>query len=86
MAAQSSTKANTLLSRSWLYPFWLLPPPSVYSHFNLEICSLRKCCEVEKRSGQARHSAATAGVYTEVHEHRITEIVTFAALEIFKVE
>jgi hypothetical protein len=58
----------------------------VYSCFNLEIYSLRKCYEVEKRSGWARHSAAAAGVYTEVHEHRITEIVTFAALEIFKVE
>jgi hypothetical protein len=58
----------------------------LYSRFNLEISSLRKCYEFEKRSGQARHSAATAGVYTKVHEHRIAEIVTFAALEIFKVE
>jgi hypothetical protein len=47
-----------------------------YSCSNLEIYSLRKCYEVEKRSG----------VYMDVHEHRITEIVTFAALEIFKVE
>jgi len=51
-----------------------------YSRSNLEIYSLRKCYEIEKRSGQARHSVATAGVYTEVHEHRIAEIVTFAAL------
>ncbi len=48
----------------------------MYSYSNLEIYSLRKCYEVEKRSG----------VYTEVHEHRIAEIVTFAALKIFKVE
>ena len=48
----------------------------IYSYSNLEIYSLRKCYKVEKRSG----------VYTEVHEHRIAEIVTFAALEIFKVE
>ena len=65
-----------------------IPPLNliVYSCFNLEIYSLRKCYEVEKRSGQARHSVATAGVYMDVHKHRITEIVTFAALEIFKVE
>ena len=49
---------------------------TLYSCSNLEISSLRKCYEVEKRSG----------VYMDVHEHRITEIVTFAALEIFKVE
>jgi hypothetical protein len=48
----------------------------LYSRFNLEIYSLRKCYEFEKRSG----------VYTKVHKHRIAEIVTFAALEIFKVE
>jgi hypothetical protein len=41
-----------------------------YSRSNLEIYSLRKCYEIEKRSG----------MYTEVHEHRIAEIVTFAAL------
>jgi hypothetical protein len=40
-----------------------------YSRFNLEIYSLRKCYEVEKRSE----------VYMDVHEHRIAEIVTFAA-------
>jgi hypothetical protein len=76
-----------------MYPFWIpcwlshwpirLP---IYSRSNLKIYSLRKCYEVEKRSGWARHSVATAGVYIDVHEHRITEIVTFAALEIFKVE
>jgi hypothetical protein len=48
----------------------------VYSRFNLQISSLRKCYEVEKRSG----------MYMDVHEHRIAEIVTFAALEIFKGE
>jgi len=42
----------------------------VYRCSNLEIYSLRKCYEVEKRSG----------VYPKVHEHRIAEIVTFAAL------
>jgi len=42
----------------------------MYSYSNLEIYSLRKCCEVEKRSG----------VYIEVHEHRIAKIVIFAAL------
>jgi hypothetical protein len=36
--------------------------------------------------GWARHSAATAGVYTEVHEHRIAEVKAFAALYIFKGE
>ncbi len=66
-----------------MYPFWIpfwvshwpirLP---LYSRSNLEISSLRKCYEVEKRSR----------VYMDVHEHRIAEIVTFAALEIFKVE
>ena len=55
-----------------------IPPLNliVYSCFNLEIYSLRKCYEVEKRSG----------MYMDVHEHRIAEIVTFAALEIFKGE
>jgi hypothetical protein len=57
-----------------------------YSCSNLEISSLRKCYKVEKRSGQARHSVVTAGVYMEVHEHRIAEIVIFAALEISKGE
>jgi hypothetical protein len=42
----------------------------VYSCSNLEIYSLRKCYEIEKRSG----------VYTEVHEHRIAEVKAFAAL------
>jgi len=51
-----------------------------YSRVNLEIYSLRKCYEIEKRSGWARHSAATAGVYTDVHEHRIAEVKAFAAL------
>jgi hypothetical protein len=41
-----------------------------YSRFNLEIYSLRKCYEIEKRSG----------VYTDVHEHRIAEVKAFAAL------
>jgi len=56
-------------TRLWI-SLWVVRMQVAYSRFNLEIYSLRKCYEIEKRSG----------VYTNVHEHRIAEVKAFAAL------